>query len=580
MLMIPPTENSLDRMPLLDGPKQLALAWLGKKPNPRAIEDRMTAWLAADKNGDSQDKRTPAYFLEAIAWAYVLKRISGGGKLGEWPDVWNRGLDALASMATADDLRAVAVMPEHTTPEKALVEQLALGELAWTLAVLFPNRGECSALRKAARATIASGLTELLDIEGMPHADLLPWALPLLASWTRSLQLEGAKSTPLGSRDLSCYALFVRNILRLVDAQGRLPLGDFAAAPNAKLLARAVELSGDAMNAKLAVTGAKPVPWPPKSEPKDMSKPKRKPRPKKGDVLPSPSVYCEEQCVAVLNRHWGKDRDRLAVLFGGRAATVFPEIALAIGGVEAAHGQWTYEATLDAQPLVAEDNWEEVCWVSDEDVDYLEIEQQLSCGVRLQRHLVLARKDRFLFLADALLAARPGMLSYCSRLPLAPNVSFEANEESCEGVLLRGPVGKAGASSAAGKPLAQVFPLDLPEWRAANACGSLQQTSGHVELRQTTSGQRLFAPLFFDLDPARFRRRFTWRKLVVAERLQAVPPDVAVGYRVAIGKQQWLIYRSLAKQGNRTLLGHNLSTETLVAKFVAGEVSSIVAVET
>ena len=66
----------------------------------------------------------------------------------------------------------------------------------------------------------------------------------------------------------------------------------------------------------------------------------------------------------------------------------------------------------------------------------------------------------------------------------------------------------------------------------------------------------------------------------MAESLATVPAERAVGYRVAIGKQQWLIYRSLAAKGNRTLLGHNLSTETLVARFAAdGEVTPIIEIE-
>ena len=50
--------------------------------------------------------------------------------------------------------------------------------------------------------------------------------------------------------------------------------------------------------------------------------------------------------------------------------------------------------------------------------------------------------------------------------------------------------------------------------------------------------------------------------------------------RVAAGKHQWLIYRALASVKNRTLLGHNLSTETLVARLDRnGEVDSLLEVE-
>ncbi len=77
----------------------------------------------------------------------------------------------------------------------------------------------------------------------------------------------------------------------------------------------------------------------------------------------------------------------------------------------------------------------------------------------------------------------------------------------------------------------------------------------------------MYAPLLMDLDPRRSRQPLTWRQLTVAENRKTVSSDVAVGYRVQIGCRQWLIYRSLAERANRTLLGSNLSTEFLFARF-------------
>lgn len=92
--------------------------------------------------------------------------------------------------------------------------------------------------------------------------------------------------------------------------------------------------------------------------------------------------------------------------------------------------------------------------------------------------------------------------------------------------------------------------------------------------------RRLFTPLWFDLDPRRAGRPLTWRRLTVAESREAQPADAAVGFRVAVGKRQWLVYRSLAAAANRTVLGHNLSTETLVARFHKdGRVEKLVEVE-
>ena len=69
-------------------------------------------------------------------------------------------------------------------------------------------------------------------------------------------------------------------------------------------------------------------------------------------------------------------------------------------------------------------------------------------------------------------------------------------------------------------------------------------------------------------------------RFTVAADLQVQPDDVAVGYRAMIGNQQWLLYRSLARPANRTVLGHNLSTEMLLARFDRkGAVQPLVEIE-
>ncbi len=101
-----------------------------------------------------------------------------------------------------------------------------------------------------------------------------------------------------------------------------------------------------------------------------------------------------------------------------------------------------------------------------------------------------------------------------------------------------------------------------------------------LQWQQAAHARRLFAPLWFDLDPRRWSRPLSWRPLSVGQAMQVQPADVAVGYRLAVGRKQWLVYRSLAKPGNRTLLGHNLTSETLVARFHHdGRVEQLIEVE-
>ena len=130
------------------------------------------------------------------------------------------------------------------------------------------------------------------------------------------------------------------------------------------------------------------------------------------------------------------------------------------------------------------------------------------------------------------------------------------------------------------KKEAVAFPLSLPEWRLDSRGGELAAKPDAIELKQATSGGNLYVPLWIDFDARRHGQPFTWRQLTVAEQRDNVSKDTAVGYRVQFGKEQWLIYRSLAKVQNRTVLGHNLATEFLIARFSRdGSVKSLIELE-
>ena len=122
--------------------------------------------------------------------------------------------------------------------------------------------------------------------------------------------------------------------------------------------------------------------------------------------------------------------------------------------------------------------------------------------------------------------------------------------------------------------------MQLPEWRTGRGRGGLVQTDCGLELRQHTVGQSLFAPLFFDLDPAPDAQALTWRRLTVAQERQVLSADTAVGYRVQIGDSQWLIYRSLSSPEVRSVLGVNLMHEFLVANFLpTGKIKRLLEIE-
>ncbi|MGL6226189.1 MAG: hypothetical protein ACRC10_06135 [Thermoguttaceae bacterium] len=181
-------------------------------------------------------------------------------------------------------------------------------------------------------------------------------------------------------------------------------------------------------------------------------------------------------------------------------------------------------------------------------------------------------------------------LVYRSQIPLArPVFGAVSDPDGTERVLCSRKTAKESI-------LTRIFPLGLPEWtsqRVENEGFQVGQEvfSGEGEgarsgqkvlsLQQVNSGTTLFAPLLFDLSGSRIRQAYTWRRLTVGEKLQVVSPQQAVGFRIQLCKDQFLLYRSLTEQpSNRTVLGHNLVSDLLFGRFLKeGGVETILDVE-
>lgn len=464
------------------------------------------------------------YALSALAWCRCLPSLAAVLPAVAW---WNL-LDHL--LHTAAEAGAAGAGRELSDDEP-LLHQLLAGELALTLAYLFPEITACRQWMPAARQALSSGLANLLDGRGFLHARHFGRLRLLLACWTRCRALGGRLKHGCWNHEAEKqYRRLVRNALRLARRDGShvfsSPSTDRS---DAELLLAAVALTGD----------------------------------QKG-CTPAAAVHSEWAAAAVLRSDGSRSAPRLTVLYPDTSCRV----ELTCGKDVLCSGPWALELHVDGTPAAPTSEWTKLCWVSDDDVDYLELEIEFGQRLCVQRHLLLAREDRFLLLADAVLASRRAAIEYRGTLPLCQGVTFREACETREGVL----VGR--------KPRATVLPLALPEWLSDRRGGALASTRAGLELRQNAEAQALFAPLFFDLDRSRMNKPLTWRRLTVAESQVVQPADVAAGYRVAIGNQQWLIYRSLTGSRNRSLLGHNLQSETLVARFDRkGNVEPLIEIE-
>ncbi len=495
-------------------------------------------WLA----NASQKSNTAALALETLAACHALPQLAGSLA----PKAWHDLLDFCIHMA-----RDAAVGGPAENP---WVAQLTICELPLTLAYLLPEIDDCVELALPASERLSHSITELLDGQGLITANQLEWLPVLAACWTRCLLILSALKGLKASKDARLeFEWCIRNVLRLTSESGRFPFTkEQDRCPRKgmiEMINTAVKLTGDAEDKALVkmIFGRKKV---------------------AAARLPDePAVNSEWAGLAVLQPEWSPVQPRLTVDYSGLKLRV----ELSNRGETVFSTLWDADVLVDRERLcVADDDWETTCWFSDFDVDFLELERELTLGWRIQRQFLLARQDLFLYTADLLLGPpdRVSNIEYRLPIPCYPGVTLTGNPDTRD-CFLRGR-----------RKLGLVLPLALPEWRTDPRHGELQTRDGAIELQQTAQGTALCSPLFFDLHPKRMQKPLTWRQLTVAEQLQIVPRDTAVGYRIQVGPEQWMIYRSLAAKGNRTLLGQNLSSEFLFGRFLHdGDVESLIEIE-
>ena len=242
-------------------------------------------------------------------------------------------------------------------------------------------------------------------------------------------------------------------------------------------------------------------------------------------------------------------------------------LEVALGSEPILFGLWTFDVHLGKKTLSPAGKWTAICEHTERGCDYIEIELPLSGYYRLQRSLLVNHRDKVLLLTDTVLADEAqntnASLSYSAKFFVSPKLCAKTFANTTE-IDFR----SAGRKTA---PVFRTLPLALPEWKTTKptglVSGTLIETESTLVLRQESAGKSLFVPLFFDLDPVRLDKRYTWRQLSVGENLQRMREDQAVGYRVQLGQDQFLLYRSLTEKANRTVLGHNLMDDFCFARF-------------
>ncbi len=494
------------------------------------MESAVYAWLSRAEVAAAD----VPFAVECILWAEALPELAQPLSARAWWQLAQR----LITIASGDSPLA-----------DPLATLLLHAELPATLAYLLPELATVDALYETARRTLEEWSDQRLDTSGTIHGQRLEQLIPLIACLARVRALGKASGRKLWSSEVQKQLeLLVEFTWRLARADGS-PMFSVADRKAHRKSLRAV-LRSCKRHKAIAVAQAveKGV--------------------KAGvNGLPPSSWQLEDAGLAALRCDWRRRSPQLAV---NHSSAEFKS-ELSLGKTSFWSGTHSLEVRLDGRTLTTDGTWDQVCWESDRDIDYLELELAFSEGVVVQRHLALARHDRVLFVADAVLGTKSGRIDYSASFPLAETAQFEPQRETREGQLI-----------AADGLIARVVPLALNEWRNGPGFhGSLELHRNQLVLSQSTEGQNLLVPLFVDLEPRRAKRDITWRQLTVGKDRQPVPHDEAVGYRVQVGREQWLFYRAMGGAATRTVLGRNLYNELLIGRFHAddGKVTTLVEIE-
>lgn len=515
----------------------LASSQQGRAPknSVSGVQEQLDAWLGADASRMiSAEERA----VSTLGWAYLAAWVAEAVSAESW---W----ELLERLARNVDEASGLALDDHPT-----THQLVAGETALVLAYQFPELKVPRDLGLRGAQAVSTGLVELNDGQGLVHADCFGLHRMLLGCWTRSVFLcRRIKQVKLTSEARTQYAWAVRGALRMARSDGTGVFSQVSDCAHFRPLLEA-SLSAGGNEEDEAIYAL-------------LRGPKRKKR--FFDLTPNDTSYYSEWAAAALMRSdWSLGSIRQSILFPRENVRMELEANERVLW----SGDWDFEVRRDGTLLRPVSEWAEVCWTTDESGDYLELEVHLEKDVRVQRAIFLAKEDRFVYLADTILNDSSGEATWDYRglLPTADRTFFVPAKESNEGFLKHD------------RPAALVLPLALCEWRAdPGRRGFLKDTPEGLAFGRTARGTSVVVPLFFDLEAKRMHKPFTWRHLTVAESLKIQPEDRALGWRVRIGDDQWLIYRSISNSGNRTVLGHNLSSEFLIARFdEQGEVETLV----
>jgi hypothetical protein len=515
----------------------------------RTIAQRVEA-LVYELTSDSRLAEVPS---DAFALAASLELLVSVGVRLRPQQFWRLWRHTLVqAIRWAQDLESEL---DPTVPSD--IELIERGEIPYIAGLVFQGVAGASSLLKLGRKNIGRELTANTDTDGTPHAELVE-RLPLwLAPLIRVTRAARAFDASLWTRDQDdVLRSLVERSIPLCRPDGRAALSNGLKLKPLPVLVAAAETCGLPEMGSVG-TYLRSV--------HRVTSGKSPARARADGVMSMPSNQSDFARFALLRSDWSVQADSVALAHHRQ----YPQLDVTTAGRPLIHGDWTLKLTIGGDPVELADEWSCVCWQSDPDADYIELQMQGPGKLRVERIVMLSRTRKFLLLADSISGVPHKRIEYESQLPLAENLEGRIQMPTREIQL-----------TAKGFR-AKAYPLALPQDRVLSTPHDFTMQDGQLTLTQLAEGEGLFAPVILDWDAGRSRGQAEWRSLTVTEDGRVVRPDIAAGHRLKVDGLHLLVFRSLKNTGcSRAVLGHHSWNETVIASIDKnGDVDPILMVE-
>lgn len=439
-------------------------------------------------------------------------------------------------------------------------------ELPWLAGVVFSSIKGSDKLRQAGADLLEHELVERTDDHGAPHADLLPRLPMWLAVSTRILQTAERQQITLWDADAAeLYRSMIEKIAPLIRPDGQIALSHVQVPEPRQFVEEVLNASGwSETDAALRALFTLPKRGVKQTGSSKIAAAPAPPTPRRAplEICIAPTNQSDDAGWAVMRTHWGAHADRITVTHDQPAMN----IELTVQGQPVLEGEWYSEISSGKTTTPFRGEWTCVCWQTDQDADYIEMQYYVRGVVRAERQILLSRTRQFCFLAEALADIRADQFAYRTRLPLVSGIAGTTGASTREVKL-----------EAGGVPV-RVFPIALPDQHVFSTPGRF---TAELSFQTTASGSAWYNPILIDWSPARRSAAAVWKSLTVAEEQKVVKPECAAGHRIKVGNQQWLIYRSLRQSIEpRSVLGHQTRFETVIGSVESnGDITPLMLVE-